>query len=108
MKDLAQGGGRDDLVYGCIVEEEDMVARNDDGSGESFSRAEYYTKPEKYRPIFHDKIVPYISCLVNCTYWDHRYPRLITKDQLREQYMEQNIRKMIAVADISCDIDGER
>ena len=106
LKDLAQGGGRDDLVYGCIVEEEDMVARNDDGSGEPFSRAEYYTKPEKYSPIFHDKIVPYISCLVNCTYWDHRYPRLITKDQLREQYMEQNIRKMIAVADISCDIEG--
>jgi len=106
LKELAQGGGRDDLVYGCVVEAEDMVTRNDDGSGKGFSRAEYYTQPGNYSPTFHDKIVPYISCLVNCTYWDHRYPRLITKDQLREQYMEQNIRKMIAVADISCDIDG--
>ena len=52
LKDLAQGGGRDDLVYGCIVEEEDMVARNDDGSGEPFSRAEYYTNQKSIAQFF--------------------------------------------------------
>ena len=106
LKQLTQDGGRSDLVYGCVIEEEHMVKRDDDGTGKNFSRNEYYQHPEKYSPIFHDHIVPYISCLVNCTYWDHRYPRLITKDQINEQHMDKNIKKMMAVADISCDIEG--
>ena len=45
--------------------------------------------------------------LANCTYWDHRYPRLLTTAQMRDIRAAQGDRpKLQMVADVSCDIGG--
>ena len=36
--------------------------------------------PEKYESRFEEIFLPHLSVLVNCIYWDARYPRLVTKD----------------------------
>ena len=41
---------------------------------------------------------------MNCIYWDERYPRLITKNQLEEIYT--GVQKLQVVGDISVDING--
>jgi alpha-aminoadipic semialdehyde synthase len=110
VEDLPHLPKRTDIVYGCVVEEEGMVERID--KGKPFSRQEYYSNPELYQGRFHTDVVPYVSCLVNCTYWDHRYPRLLTKGQIKSLRGEgegaggDGNKKMIAVSDISCDIEG--
>jgi hypothetical protein len=48
------------------------------------SRQDYYDNPQYYRPIFHETVAPYTSVLVNGMYWDRRYPRLLTTQQLQE------------------------
>ncbi|OQR86286.1 alpha-aminoadipic semialdehyde synthase, partial [Achlya hypogyna] len=93
------------VVYGCVVDEKHMVQHKTKGS--DFTKQEYYKNPEEYEPIFHKTIAPHTSLLVNCMYWDDRYPRLITKDQMEEITVASGgDPKLLGVADISCDIGG--
>lgn len=100
LKDLPADTGH---VFGCVVNVEDTAEHL---SGEAFNREEYYTHgATRYTSNFHTTIAPYTSALVNCTYWDARYPRLLTKEHISEHY-QKDVTKLIAVADISCDVRG--
>ncbi|KAJ3101305.1 hypothetical protein HDU96_010059 [Phlyctochytrium bullatum] len=89
-------------VYGCKVKIEDYIVKKDGGP---FSRQEYLENPSLYESVFHEKIAPYASMLVNGIFWDERYPRLLTKEQAKTLVHENRFR-MLQVADISCDIHG--
>ncbi|RLO07562.1 hypothetical protein DYB28_000243 [Aphanomyces astaci] len=92
------------LVYGCVVNERHMVRHTDKAE---FAKSDYYKHPEQYEPVFHQTIAPYTSLLVNCMYWDDRYPRLLTKDQMDELARHAGGNpKLQGVADISCDLGG--
>lgn len=99
-------------VYGCVVTAEHMVAPNN--PVQMFDKTEYYAHPEQYHPVFHEKIAPYASVIVNCIYWERRYPRLLTTAQLQKMLSaDRNIRRsrnhhhqLIGIADITCDIGG--
>ena len=99
-----------DRVYGVIAEEEHLV-RKKDGTPLT-DRSHYYVHPEEYESRFHEDVAPYLSMLVNCTYWDHRYPRVLTIEQTKEIRNKQRIEnngkepKLQMVADVSCDIGG--
>jgi alpha-aminoadipic semialdehyde synthase len=43
--------------------------------------------------------------LINCIYWDKRYPRLITRDFL-EKFYQGAEPKLKVIGDISCDVEG--
>ncbi len=53
----------------------------------------------------HAQVLPFTSCLINCMYWDARFPRLITNDQMAQLTMERRSR-LIGISDISCDVQG--
>ena len=93
-------------VYGCVVQAKDMVQRKDGGA---FDKKEYYDSPQLYRPTFHETVAPHMSVLVNCMYWDVRFPRLLTNTQTKEleaTYKDQKKRTFLGLADITCDIQG--
>ncbi|RKP34903.1 Saccharopine dehydrogenase-domain-containing protein, partial [Dimargaris cristalligena] len=91
-------------VYATQLHPEDYLERKD---GQPFDKADYYKHPEKYRSTFHEKIAPYTSVLVNGLFWTGRGPRLLTKEQLAEiQVNPQLNHRMLAIADIGCDIGG--
>ncbi|MBI2265015.1 MAG: hypothetical protein HYU64_07565 [Armatimonadetes bacterium] len=90
-------------IYLAVFREEHTV-RPALGRGK-FNLKDYYDHPEKYRSQF-QKYVPYLSILVNCIYWDKRYPRLITRKELRELYETEKNPRLRVIGDISCDIDG--
>ncbi len=73
--------------------------------GEEFNTSDYYSNPQNYEPIFHKTIAPYTSVLVNGMYWDPRFPRLLTIEQMKALHRIQP-NKLLTVADISCDIEG--
>ncbi|KAI3927028.1 hypothetical protein MKW92_052133 [Papaver armeniacum] len=89
-------------VYGCVVTCRDMVEPKD--PTRTFDKADYYAHAEHYNPIFHEKIAPYASVIVNCMYWEKRFPRLLSIKQLQE--LTKTGCPLVGVADITCDIGG--
>ena len=98
VEDLPHLPENQSKIYGCVVEAEDMLERLD--SSKPFSTREYYASPELYQNTFASKIAPYTSVLVNCTYWDRRYPQTLTGQDLISN------EKLLAIADLSCDLNG--
>uniref|UniRef100_A0A7N0UWS0 Saccharopine dehydrogenase (NADP(+), L-lysine-forming) n=1 Tax=Kalanchoe fedtschenkoi TaxID=63787 RepID=A0A7N0UWS0_KALFE len=89
-------------VYGCVVTCQAMAEHAD--PGKTFDKADYYAHPEHYRPVFHKNIAPYASVIVNCMYWEPRFPRLLSTAQLQD-LMRTGCR-LVGISDISCDIGG--
>jgi alpha-aminoadipic semialdehyde synthase len=89
-------------LYGCVVTSRDMVSHKD--PTRHFDKADYYAHPEHYAPVFHERIAPYASVIVNCMYWERRFPRLLSIDQL-QQLMKSGC-PLVGICDITCDIGG--
>jgi alpha-aminoadipic semialdehyde synthase len=87
-------------IYKVVFKEEDMVKPI--SKIDKFNLQDYYKNPEKYHSIF-EKYVSDITILMNCIYWDSRYPRLVTKEFLKKNYDKI---KLQVVGDISIDING--
>ena len=91
-----------DRIYKVVFYEEHMAEPNDPSG--KFELQDYYDHPEKYHTVF-NKHLPHLSVLMNCIYWEARYPRLVTKSQLWDLYASAEP-KLRVIGDISCDIDG--
>jgi len=87
-------------IYKIVFKEEDMVEPI--SNKHMFKLHDYYNNPEKYKSKF-EKYLTYITLLLNCIYWDSRYPRLVTKDFVKRNY---NNLKLKIIGDISIDING--
>lgn len=92
----------DNLIYKIIFKEEHIVEPIDEA--QEFDLHEYYSSPEKFKGIF-EKYIPHIDMLINCVYWDSRYPRLVTKDYLQKLF-SPGTPKLKVIGDISCDVNG--
>ena len=71
----------------------------------AFDKADYKAHPDAYEPIFHLRVAPFTSVLVNCMYWEPRFPRLLTVAQTRELARRGRLR-LFGVCDITCDFEG--
>lgn len=92
------------VVYGVLATSEHVVRRKD-GSKGKFDRAHYYQNPDQYESTFAETIAPYTSVLINCLYWDQRYPRLLTNQQA-EALVRARRWRLIGLADLSADPGG--
>jgi len=90
------------LVYKIVFKEEDLSEPKD--PGHKFELHDYYNHPEKYKNQF-EKYTDHLTILMNCMYWDDRYPRLLTKDFIEEVYKYGEM-KLKVVGDVTCDPDG--
>jgi len=89
------------LIYKVVFKEEDISGRKD---GKTFELQDYYDHPEKYENAF-EQYIPHLTVLMNCMYWDNRYPRIVTKKYLR-QLFDGERPKLTVIGDITCDPDG--
>lgn len=89
-------------IYKVVFKEEDMVQPIN--PKKKFDLQDYYDNPQNYKSIFR-QYLPYMTILFNCIYWDQRYPRLVTKEDVKNLWKEgkPNLR---VLADITCDIEG--
>ena len=90
-------------VYKVVFKEKDMVKPKQ--ADTAFELQDYYTHPEKYEANM-EAYLPYLSVLVNCIYWESRYPRVLTNAFLKKIYANGNPPVLKTVGDISCDIEG--
>jgi len=90
-------------VYKVVFKEEHMVEPV--SLKHSFELQDYYDHPEKYRSKF-SSYVPHLTVLMNCIYWEKRYPRLITKEYLKRLFAPGAKPSLRVIGDISCDLEG--
>ncbi|NQS97537.1 MAG: hypothetical protein HQ591_03700 [candidate division Zixibacteria bacterium] len=90
-------------IFKVVFKEEDMVEPRD--AEDSFELQDYYQNPHKYRSRF-EEYLQHLTILINCIYWDARYPRLVTLEYLRKVYSTPHPPPLRVIGDISCDIDG--
>jgi len=105
---IAEGPMDGNIVYKVIFKEEHMVEPL--SPDQEFELQDYYDHPERYRSKF-EGYLPYLTVLMNCIYWEGRYPRFVTKEYLKQLYsgagMESAKRpRLRVIGDISCDIEG--
>lgn len=89
-------------IYLVIFQEKNLVTRKD---GQAFELQHYYQHPEAYRSQF-DQHLAYLNILVNAVYWDKRYPRFVTWENLRELSGKSGLPRLAGISDITCDVNG--
>jgi alpha-aminoadipic semialdehyde synthase len=92
----------ENVIYKVVFKEEHTVEPI--SPQDHFELQDYYDHPEKYRGMF-ESYVPYLTMIMNCIYWEEKYPRLVTKEYLKQLYSDGQPRLRVT-GDISCDIEG--
>lgn len=90
-------------AYKVVFREEDTVAPEE--AGAAFDFDDFCAHPEKYRGTF-ARFLPLLSVIVNAVYWEERYPRLVTRADLRELWARGGRPRLSAIGDVTCDICG--
>jgi len=98
---MAKGHHKATTLIKVVYKEEHMAARKD---GSAFDLQDYYAHPDLYKPIFSPNL-SHLTVLVNGIYWEARYPRLATREDLAALFQKGSARLRV-VGDISCDVDG--
>jgi alpha-aminoadipic semialdehyde synthase len=63
----------------------------------------YFDHPELFETNL-DKVLPYITVLMNCIIWSNKYPRTTTKSLIKMTYNDDKTLQVIG--DITCDPNG--
>ncbi|MBW6479216.1 MAG: hypothetical protein K0B37_07290 [Bacteroidales bacterium] len=92
----------DNIIYKTVFQEKHISKPKD--SSHTFELQDYYSHPEKYENNF-EQYIPHLTILMNCMYWDTRYPQIFTKEFARKLYKEGEP-KIKVIGDVTCDPDG--
>lgn len=65
-----------------------------------YSKKEYQLHPELFRSEL-NKMVRHADVYLACHYWEKRFPKFLTREDLSEKPMQLKV-----VADITCDVNG--
>jgi len=90
------------VIYKVVFEEKHLSRPKE--PGKKFDLQEYYQHPERFEGVF-EQYLPHLTVLMNCMYWDDRYPRIVTKDELEILWKNKDLRLEV-IGDVTCDPDG--
>ncbi len=100
---FAQSGkAENNKLYLTVFKEEHLVEHKEN---RDFQLQDYYDHPENYKAQF-KQYLPHLTILVNATYWETRYPKFVTWDDLYELFSREAKPRLSAIADITCDVNG--
>ncbi len=92
----------DALIYKVVFEEKHLSRPLE--QGKEFVLQEYYDHPERFESQF-EQYIPHLTVLMNCMYWDDRYPKIVTKDYL-EKLFSKGEPRLTVIGDVTCDPEG--
>jgi saccharopine dehydrogenase (NAD+, L-lysine forming) len=104
VDELAEAAASSEATAIKTVFREEHLVQPIPGSG-SFHLEHYYKHPEGYTADF-TRHLPHLHVLINCIYWEPRYPRLVSNDDLAELYGGAEAPRLRVIGDISCDVEG--
>lgn len=99
---VAENNDSNNIFYKVIFKESDLSDPIE--HGKAFDLDEYYNKPELFKSKF-EQYIPHMTILMNCMYWDDKYPKIVTKDYIEKLY-KQGVPKLVVIGDVTCDPDG--
>ncbi len=73
-----------------------------DGKFDTYS---YHKHPEQYKSKL-EPLLPYINVVMNCIYWEPKYPKLMSLSHMKKLYEFNPMPRLRLIGDISCDICG--
>lgn len=91
-------------IYKVVFKEEHMVKPKDKSA--KFALQDYYDHPEKYEGCFAEEYLEHITVIVNGAYWSDKYPKTITKEDIKELFCDDKEPRLRFIGDISCDVEG--
>ncbi|MDR4498856.1 MAG: hypothetical protein MRK02_13205 [Candidatus Scalindua sp.] len=89
-------------IYKLVFQREEILRSK---KGKNFYFEEYLQHPERFESNL-DTFLPYITILINASYWDSRYPRLLPENMLRKLSRVNTDFRLSVIGDLSCDIGG--
>ncbi len=89
-------------IYKLVFQREEKFRSK---KGKSFYFEEYLNHPERFESNL-DKLLPFLNILVNASYWDRRYPRLLPEAMLRKLCRTKPDFRLSVIGDLTCDIRG--
>ncbi len=105
--DLAALVARDapvrDRLFKVVFKEEHLVEPS--VAGKAFALQEYYDHPDRFSSVFAEH-ARRLNVLINAIYWTDAYPRLVSREQLRQWHLSDAGSRLMLIGDISCDIEG--
>lgn len=72
---------------------------------EPFNKQHYYAHPGQYVSKFAEEYLEHIHFLVNGVYWESKFPRIISINEIRDAVLDGKS-KLLGVSDISADYMG--
>ena len=90
------------VIYKTVFKEKHISKPKD--PAHQFELQDYYQHPEKYENNF-EQYIPHLTILMNCMYWDDRYPRIFTKEYASKLF-KSGTPKIKVIGDVTCDPDG--
>ncbi len=105
LHDFVEANGTlTDRIVKVVYKEQDLVEPKD--PAREFVLQDYYDHGSEYRSRFGPHL-GLLTVLINGIYWDERYPKLATEQQLRDLYgAGESAPRLLVVGDITCDVDG--
>jgi len=93
-----------DRIYKVVFKEHHCVSPK--AAGAVFDLQDYYRRgKDAYDNVF-EPYLENLTLLVNCVYWDERYPRLVTLEAINRLWVAGEQPKLRVIGDISCDPGG--
>lgn len=88
-------------IYKIVFLREEKLRSKD---GKAFYFEEYLNAPDRFESNL-DVYLPYLNVLVHTSYWDSRFPRMVTKRMVHSLSKRRPFR-LEFIGDISCDVNG--
>ena len=89
-------------IYKLVFQREEKLRSK---KGNNFYFEEYLKHPKRFESNL-GKYLPFLNILINSSYWDKRYPRLLPEELLQNLYLTNQDFCLSVIGDLSCDIKG--
>jgi alpha-aminoadipic semialdehyde synthase len=88
-------------IYVVNINTEDCIVPRDPDA--KFDKADFYKNPSKYRSVFKERFLPYVSALFHCIYWEGSFPKYIKNKHLYNLANTSNLR-LIGICDVKMQL----
>jgi alpha-aminoadipic semialdehyde synthase len=89
-------------IYKLVFQREEKLRSK---KGNNFYFEEYLKHPDGFESNLESHL-PLLNIIINASYWDKRYPRLLSETMLRKLYRTKPGLRLSVIGDLSCDIKG--
>ncbi len=102
-------GGSRKKIYKLVLEVYDMYKLKEKykkeftGYNDNDKLNHYIKNPDMYESNM-ERILPFVTVLMNCIIWSNEYPRVLTNDLCKKNYSGN--RTLLVIGDVTCDPNG--